>query len=96
MKEMKKTMKEILCFIYDTFADFETVLTCSGLHGDENYKITYIAYENRPVISWGGLKINPDKIVSKIDGIKDVEGLIIPGGNNRILKPEIFRMDQMV
>ena len=82
-------MKEVLCFIYDGFADFETVLACSVLNEEINYKVTYIAYEKTPVYSSGGLKINPDKTVSEIEGIKDVEGLIIPGGGTRILKPEL-------
>ena len=82
-------MKEILCFLYDGFADFETVLTCSGIDGDENYKVTYIAYEKTPVLSSSGLKIIPDKIVSEIDETRDYEGLIIPGGGTRILKPEL-------
>ena len=85
-------MKEVLCFIYDGFADFETVLTCSALNGEDNYKVTYIAYEKTPIYSWGGLKINPDKTVSEIDGLKDVEGLIIPGGVTRILKPELEKL----
>jgi len=82
-------MKEVLCFIYDGFADFETTLTCSALNEDENYKITYIAYEKTPVYSSGGLKINPDKKVSEIESIKSIEGLIIPGGGTRIFKPEL-------
>ena len=82
-------MKEVLCFIYDGFADFETVLTCSALNEEDNYKVIYIAYETTPVCSSGGLKINPDKTVSEIDDIKDIEGLIIPGGGTRILKPEL-------
>jgi len=85
-------MKEVLCFIYDGFADFETVLICSALNGEDDYKVTYIAYEKRPICSTGGLKINPDKRVSEIDGIKDIEGLIIPGGGIRILKPELEKL----
>ncbi|NVM16628.1 MAG: DJ-1/PfpI family protein [Candidatus Lokiarchaeota archaeon] len=82
-------MKEVLCFIYDGFADFETVLTCSALNEATKYKVTYIAYEKTPVCSTGGLKITPDKIVSEIDILKDVEGLIIPGGGTRVFKPEL-------
>jgi len=85
-------MKEVLCFIYDGFADFETVLTCSALNEEDNYKVTYIAYEKAPVYSSGGLKINPDKTVSEIDGLKDIAGLIIPGGGTRIHKPELEKL----
>lgn len=89
-------MKEILCFIYDEFADFETVLTCAVLNGEKDYKVTYVAYEKTPIYSWGGLKINPDKTISEIDDIKDIEGLIIPGGNSRILKPELEQLIKRV
>lgn len=82
-------MKEVLCFIYDGFADFETVLTCSALNEDENYKVTYIAYENELIYSSGGLKIIPEKKVSEITDAKNIEGLIIPGGGTRIFKPEL-------
>jgi len=85
-------MKEVLCFLYDGFADFETVLTCSVLNEEEDYKVTYIAYEKTPVYSSGGLKINPDKTVSEIDGIKGIAGLIIPGGGTRIHKPELEKL----
>ncbi|MFX1288691.1 MAG: DJ-1/PfpI family protein, partial [Promethearchaeota archaeon] len=85
-------MKEVLCFIYDGFVDFETALTLSALNREDDYKVTYIAYEKTPICSWGGLKVNPDKIVSEIDGIEDIEGLIIPGGVNRILKPELEQL----
>ncbi|MFX1302858.1 MAG: DJ-1/PfpI family protein [Promethearchaeota archaeon] len=82
-------MKEILCFIYDGFADFETVLTCSGIDGHENYKVVYIAYEKKPVKSTGGLTIIPDKEISEISDISNIEGLLIPGGSTRILKAEL-------
>ncbi len=85
-------MKEVLCFIYDGFADFETVLTCSVLNEEDDYKVIYIAYEKILVYSSGGLKINPDKIVSEIENIKDVEGLIIPGGGKRVHKPELEKL----
>ena len=82
-------IKKVLCFIYDGFADFETVLTCSVINEDDNYKIIYIAYNNELIYSSGGLKIIPDCKVSEISDIKDIEGLIIPGGGTRIFKPEL-------
>jgi len=85
-------MKEVLCFIYDGFADFEIVLTCSAINQDDNYEVKYIAYEKTPVYSTGGLRINPDKTVSEIAGTENIEGLIIPGGSIRILKPELEKL----
>lgn len=57
-------MKTILCFIYDGFADFETVLVCSYINEVEDYRVIYIAYDKSPVRSAGGLTIMPDKAVS--------------------------------
>ncbi|MHA2088755.1 MAG: DJ-1/PfpI family protein, partial [Promethearchaeota archaeon] len=85
-------MKKILCFIYEGFVDFETVLACSGLSGMEDYELVYIAYEKSPVISSGGLSIIPDSKVSEITNTRDIEGLIIPGGSERILKPELEKL----
>ncbi|MHA1191547.1 MAG: DJ-1/PfpI family protein [Promethearchaeota archaeon] len=85
-------MKEVLCFIYDGFADFETTLTCSAINEDDNHTVTYIAYEKTPVYSCGGVKINPDKSVSEIHNTKNIEGLIIPGGGTRIFKPELEKL----
>ena len=82
-------MKEVLCFIYDGFADFETVLTCTGLSRTEDHELVYIAYDKTPVISSAGLKIIPDKAISEISQTKDIDGLIIPGGSERIIKPEL-------
>lgn len=82
-------MKTILCFIYDGFADFETVLVCSYINEVEDYKVIYIAYDRSPVRSAGGLTIMPDKTVSEISLTKDIDGILIPGGGLRILKPEL-------
>ncbi|MFX1419372.1 MAG: DJ-1/PfpI family protein [Promethearchaeota archaeon] len=82
-------MKEVLCFLYDGFADFETVLTCSGINGHEKYNVVYIAYDKNPVKSSGGLTIIPDKKISEISDLSNVEGLLIPGGGTRILKAEL-------
>jgi putative intracellular protease/amidase len=84
-------MKEILCFIYDGFVDYETVLTCSGLNSN-SYKVTYIAYDGEEIYSTSGLQVIPEKKVSDITDFKDIEGLIIPGGKNRIFKPELKRL----
>ncbi|MHA1933160.1 MAG: DJ-1/PfpI family protein, partial [Promethearchaeota archaeon] len=50
------------------------------------------AYEKSPVISSGGLAIIPDKIISEISNTDDIEGLLIPGGSERILKPELEKL----
>ncbi|MFX0030038.1 MAG: DJ-1/PfpI family protein [Candidatus Hermodarchaeota archaeon] len=82
-------MKTILCYLYDGFVDFETVLACSGMNGGDDLEIVYIAYDNLPLKSSGGLTVFPDKIVSEITETGDIDGLLIPGGSERELKPEL-------
>jgi putative intracellular protease/amidase len=89
-------MKTILCYLYDGFADFETVLVCSGLTGNEEMEVVYIAYENLPLKSSGGLTIFPDKTVSEITKTDDIEGLLIPGGLERELKPELEKLIKQI
>jgi len=84
-------MKIILCFIYDGFADFETVLSCTGLSGTEDYEVVYIAYEQTPVISSGGMRIVPDKIVSDISQTNDIDGLIIPRKYTTSQEPKDYK-----
>jgi len=85
-------MKKILCFVYDTFADFEITCICSGLAETENYEVIYIGYEKSTVKSISGLTVIPDQTVSEALELNDIEGIIIPGGVERILKPELEQL----
>lgn len=85
-------VKTILCYLYDGFADFETVLVCSGLSGTEELEVVYIAYDNLPLKSSGGLTIFPDKTVSEITQTDEIDGLLIPGGSEREMKPELQKL----
>ena len=85
-------VKTILCYLYDGFADFETVLVCSGLSGYEELEVVYIAYENLPLKSSGGLTIFPDKVVSDITQTDEIDALLIPGGSEREMKPELEKL----
>lgn len=85
-------MKNILCFIYDGFVDYEMSLACTELNMAEDYQIVYIAYEKTPIKSSAGITINPDNTVAEAISLSKIEGLIIPGGCIRILKPELERL----
>jgi putative intracellular protease/amidase len=83
-------MKKILCFLYDTLADFEISLVCTYLNLDDNYTITYISYRSAPVLSSAGLKIEPNLSVKEVLSKEDeFEGLIIPGGFERPFHNEL-------
>jgi putative intracellular protease/amidase len=82
-------MKKILCFVYESFVNFESALTCHYIAQHENYNVIYVGYENSFVKSLGGIKVIPDMKLSDISSTSDIHGIIIPGGVDRILKPEL-------
>ncbi|KKN50265.1 hypothetical protein LCGC14_0634570 [marine sediment metagenome] len=85
-------MKNILCFVYDSFVDYEISLVCTEINLDENCQVIYISYQNSYVKSSAGLKLKPDKIIAEIESINDFNGLIITGGYNRELKTELEQL----
>jgi putative intracellular protease/amidase len=82
-------MKNIICFVYDTFVNFEIALVCHYITQDEDFNVIYVGYENSPVKSLGGMKITPDMRLNEISSLTDVQGIIIPGGVERVIKPEL-------
>jgi len=77
-------MKNILCFLYDTYVDFEIALVCSYLNLNENIKITYISYDKDFVLSSAGFTVKPDLTVKEaLNIVNEIDGLIIPGGFER-------------
>ena len=82
-------MKNILCYIYEGFVDYEISLASGELNLTDRFNLIYIAYEKTPIKSAAGMSINPDYTVREAIDISDVEGLIIPGGVVRVLKSEL-------
>ncbi|MFX0175533.1 MAG: DJ-1/PfpI family protein [Candidatus Hodarchaeota archaeon] len=82
-------MKNILCFVYDTFVNFESALVCHYITQNENFNVIYVGYDDSPVKSLGGMKVTPDTTFSKISSTLDISGIIIPGGVDRIVRPEL-------
>jgi 4-methyl-5(b-hydroxyethyl)-thiazole monophosphate biosynthesis len=85
-------MKKVLCFLYDTYVDFEIALACYYVNEDQRYQLTYISYERTPVSSRAGMKVYPDMTVEEAIKVDDIEGLIIPGGHERPFKPELKQL----
>ena len=82
-------MKNILCYIYEGFVDYEISLVCAEVNMSDKYQLIYVAYEKSPINSSAGMSINPNYTVKAALKLSDVEGLIIPGGEIRILKPQL-------
>ncbi|NMF05247.1 type 1 glutamine amidotransferase family protein [Clostridium beijerinckii] len=71
--------KEILVFIFDGYADWESSYICSELNGAEtDYIVKTLSLDKDPKISMGGFRIIPDYSVS--DYPKKFEMLILIGG----------------
>jgi putative intracellular protease/amidase len=71
--------KEILVFIFDGYADWESAYICSELNGAEtNYIVKILSLDKEPKISMGGFRVIPDYSVS--DYPKNFEMLLLIGG----------------
>lgn len=81
LKKGSVTMKkEVLVFIFDGYADWESAYICSELNGSEtDYIVKTLSLDKEPKISMGGFRIIPDYSVS--DYPKNFEMLLLIGGN---------------
>lgn len=73
-------MAKILCYIYEGMADFEISLVLHRLRNTGKKEIISISENTDPITAQSGLSYIPDKRITDITSIKDVEALIIPGG----------------
>ena len=80
LKKGSVTMKkEVLVFIFDGYADWESAYICSELNGSEtDYIVKTLSLDKEPKISMGGFRIIPDYSVS--DYPKNFEMLLLIGG----------------
>lgn len=80
LKKGSVTMKkEVLVFIFDGYADWESSYICSELNAPETgYIVKTLSLDKEPKISMGGFRIIPDYSVS--DYPRDFEMLLLTGG----------------
>lgn len=86
-------MGKILLFIYDEMADFEVNFLVHNLSANLNKDIISISYESKLIKSKSGLIYKSLSLVSDVL-IEDVDALIIPGGWNLELRPELITLIQ--
>lgn len=71
--------KEVLIFIFDSFADWEPAFISTELNAPEtDYIVKTISIDNEPKISMGGFRVLPDYSIK--DFPKDFSLLILSGG----------------
>jgi len=86
--------KEVLVFIFDGYADWESAYICAELNSPESdYIVKTLSLDKEPKISMGGFRIIPDYSVS--DYPKDFAMLLLIGGyawmkqKNNAVKPVV-------
>lgn len=81
-------MGKFLCFIYEDMVDFEMTLACHLV----NKEIIPIAYEIKVIRSNSGMCYYPMATVKEALEYKDVDGLLIPGGQNDEQRQELTEL----
>lgn len=86
--------KEVLTFIFNGYADWESSYICSELNREESkYCIKTISFDKEPKFSMGGFKIIPDYSIDNYP--EDFAALLLIGGDawmekkNNAVKPVV-------
>jgi putative intracellular protease/amidase len=88
-------VKRIFVFIYDDMADFEITFATHMLGSDLGMEVVTISYEDKLIRSKSGIIYKPSKLIKDILK-EEVEGLIIPGGLNGEIRPELIELIQNI
>lgn len=71
--------KEVLVFIFDSYADWEPAYVCAELNSpDTNYIVKTLSFDKSPKVSMGGFHVLPDYSID--DFPKGFSLLILSGG----------------
>jgi len=89
---MVDVIGKALVFIYDGMADFELTFAATVTGRWMEKELVTIAYDKKEIISSPGIKYNPHFTVKEALSFEDVEGIIIPGGRNNELRPELHKL----
>ncbi len=73
-------MGKVLCYIYNSMADFEISLLLHRLKNTGKKEIVSISESTRVLTAQSGLQYQPQMTIEDMKNIEDVEALIIPGG----------------
>ena len=74
-------MKTILCYLYESMADFEITLLLHRLKNTGSCRILSISESLDPVLAQSGLRYVPEALIKDMEGrLEEAVALIIPGG----------------
>lgn len=85
-------MGKVVCFISQDFADFEVTLAFHKIKQIGKKEVVTMGYSLDPVISESGLQYLPHSTINDIKYMKDVEGLLLPGGPLREQSQELTEL----
>ena len=74
---MKK--RKCFLFVFNGYADWEPALAVASLNSYSDFSIHTFSIDGSPVVSMGGIKVQPDKALSDIRQ-EEIDLLILPGG----------------
>jgi putative intracellular protease/amidase len=87
-------MGKVLCFVYESMADFETTLACHMVASFADKEIISFGYEKAPVKAFSKIQYMPDMTIKEAMKLEEVDALIIPGGFERDCKDELKSLIQ--
>lgn len=71
--------KKIFVFLFNGFSDWEIAYLSPEIKKSSTFDLIYFSENGKPVVSMGGLQVQPDMSLSEIR-INDIDMLILPGG----------------
>jgi putative intracellular protease/amidase len=72
--------KAIYLLIVEGFADWEAAHAVAELRRHGGYRVETVGLTRDPVVSMGGLRVTPSRMVGEIE-LSDVAAFILPGGD---------------
>lgn len=81
-------------FVFDGFADWEPASALAELRRTFGFSVQTFALANNPIISMGGMKILPDRLVSEVRS--DSAGIVIFPGGDAWMEREIPEVTALV
>ncbi|MHA1995075.1 MAG: DJ-1/PfpI family protein [Candidatus Hodarchaeales archaeon] len=82
-------VQNILVFLYPGCAEFEIAVACWQIAESEKYEIITLAYDYTPISTNSRFKMIPNQLVSDNTKIRNIAGIIIPGGSFFDLRIEL-------
>jgi putative intracellular protease/amidase len=70
----------VYMLVFDGFADWQTALALYEVHRPGDWQVRTVGFSSRPVLSIGGLQVQPDLTVDQLDPLRAAL-LIVPGGH---------------